>query len=50
MTWREVIALDDKQLTEVGVAALGARRKFLKVFEHVKHEAELKGIPTDIKK
>ncbi|KAI0244467.1 Flap-structured DNA-binding and RNA-binding protein [Massospora cicadina] len=45
---REVIALDDKQLSEVGVAALGARRKFLKVFEHVKHEAELKGISTKI--
>lgn len=44
--WQEIITMNDKQLTELGVAALGARRKFLKIFEHVKSEADLKGIST----
>ncbi|RKP07086.1 hypothetical protein THASP1DRAFT_2808, partial [Thamnocephalis sphaerospora] len=35
MTWREMVALDDEKLNEIGVAALGARRKMLKVFESV---------------
>lgn len=48
--WQEIILLDDKQLTELGVAALGARRKFLKIFEHVKNEADLKGISTVLPK
>jgi len=48
LKWQEIILLDDKQLTELGVAALGARRKFLKVFDHVKNEAKLKGISTDV--
>lgn len=34
-TWREMIALNDEQLEIIGVAALGARRKMLKVFELV---------------
>ncbi|KAI8054482.1 hypothetical protein BDF22DRAFT_614732, partial [Syncephalis plumigaleata] len=33
MTWRELVKLDDQQLSDKGVAALGARRKMLKVFE-----------------
>lgn len=36
MKWTELIELDDKQLEERGVNALGARRKMLKVFEQVK--------------
>ncbi|KAI9599228.1 hypothetical protein BDF19DRAFT_342806, partial [Syncephalis fuscata] len=35
MTWRELVKLDDQQLSDKGVAALGARRKMLKVFETV---------------
>jgi hypothetical protein len=38
MKWTELIELDDKQLEERGVNALGARRKMLKVFEQVKGE------------
>ncbi|KAK3375211.1 hypothetical protein B0H63DRAFT_400778 [Podospora didyma] len=36
MKWTELVELDDKQLEERGVNALGARRKMLKVFEQVK--------------
>ncbi|KAL2024459.1 hypothetical protein VTK56DRAFT_8270 [Thermocarpiscus australiensis] len=42
MKWTELIELDDKQLEERGVNALGARRKMLKVFEQVK-EARKEG-------
>lgn len=42
MKWNELIELDDKQLEERGVNALGARRKMLKVFEQVK-EAKAEG-------
>ncbi|KAJ1991644.1 Flap-structured DNA-binding and RNA-binding protein [Coemansia spiralis] len=35
MSWMEVVALNDEQLQAKGVAALGARRKMLKVFEAV---------------
>jgi len=38
MKWTDLIELDDKQLEERGVNALGARRKMLKVFEQVKGE------------
>jgi hypothetical protein len=31
--WREIIKMDEEQLIGKGVAALGARRKMLKVFE-----------------
>ncbi|CAG8972021.1 hypothetical protein HYALB_00008306 [Hymenoscyphus albidus] len=36
MNWTELVELDDKQLEERGVNALGARRKMLKVFDQVK--------------
>ena len=36
MRWEDLIELDDKQLEDRGVNALGARRKMLKVFEQVK--------------
>ncbi|KAK4189578.1 protein VTS1 [Podospora australis] len=38
MKWTDLIELDDKQLEDRGVNALGARRKMLKVFEQVKGE------------
>lgn len=42
MKWTDLIELDDRQLEERGVNALGARRKMLKVFEQVK-EAKAEG-------
>ncbi|EFX00630.1 sam domain containing protein [Grosmannia clavigera kw1407] len=42
MKWTDLIELDDAQLEERGVNALGARRKMLKVFEQVK-EAKADG-------
>lgn len=36
LKWNELVELDDKQLENRGVNALGARRKMLKVFEQVK--------------
>lgn len=48
MKWQEIIQMSDEQLTEKGVAALGARRKMIKVFEQVKIEASLKGISVDM--
>lgn len=40
MKWQDMIKLDDEQLSAKGVAALGARRKMLKVFEQVKQHCE----------
>ncbi|KAJ9077974.1 Flap-structured DNA-binding and RNA-binding protein [Entomophthora muscae] len=48
MHWRDIVAMDDQQLTDIGVAALGARRKFLKIFENIKKEAEDKGLTPSI--
>lgn len=42
MKWTDLVELDDRQLEERGVNALGARRKMLKVFEQVK-EAKADG-------
>ncbi|KAK0646474.1 hypothetical protein B0T16DRAFT_328153 [Cercophora newfieldiana] len=36
MKWTDLVELDDKQLEDRGVNALGARRKMLKVFDQVK--------------
>ncbi|KAH8880754.1 hypothetical protein GQ53DRAFT_524376 [Thozetella sp. PMI_491] len=36
LKWTELVELDDKQLEDRGVNALGARRKMLKVFEQVR--------------
>ena len=41
--WREMVAMDDAALEAKGVAALGARRKLLKVFENVRNA---QGIPV----
>lgn len=48
MKWQEIIQMDDEKLTEKGVAALGARRKMLKVFDQVKLEASQKGVNIEI--
>jgi hypothetical protein len=48
LKWQEIIQLSDEQLTEKGVAALGARRKMLKVFEQVKIEAALKNVSIEM--
>jgi hypothetical protein len=47
MRWQDIIKLSDEDLTAKGVAALGARRKMLKIFEQIKAEAPAKGISLD---
>ncbi|KAI8642735.1 hypothetical protein BD408DRAFT_175404 [Parasitella parasitica] len=41
MRWQDIIQLDDAALQDKGVAALGARRKMLKVFENVREQCRL---------
>ncbi|PPQ93652.1 hypothetical protein CVT25_012711 [Psilocybe cyanescens] len=36
LTWQELVVLDDATLEARGVAALGARRRLLRTFEHVR--------------
>ena len=36
MTWEEIVVLDDATLETKGVAALGARRRLLRTFDHVR--------------
>lgn len=54
--WKEMVIMDDKQLEDKGVAALGARRKMLKTFELVRKKYGIKmdgedspgsGVPSD---
>ncbi|ORX58060.1 hypothetical protein DM01DRAFT_232327, partial [Hesseltinella vesiculosa] len=33
LSWQDIVKMDDQKLQDQGVAALGARRKMLKVFE-----------------
>ena len=40
--WKEMVLMDDKQLEDKGVAALGARRKMLKTFELVRKKYGIK--------
>jgi hypothetical protein len=40
MKWQDVVKLSDEELVGKGVAALGARRKMLKVFENVRQHCE----------
>lgn len=40
MCWQDIIKLDDNALQGKGVAALGARRKMLKVFENIRDHCE----------
>ncbi|KAJ1977082.1 Flap-structured DNA-binding and RNA-binding protein [Dimargaris xerosporica] len=43
--WRDMVRMTDEDLTAKGVAALGARRKMLKVFDSVRQELEANGEP-----
>lgn len=43
MTWKEMVHLSDEELEKRGVAALGARRKMLKVFEKIKEQCKSDG-------
>ncbi|KAI8997040.1 hypothetical protein BDB01DRAFT_845732 [Pilobolus umbonatus] len=45
MKWQDMLRLDDQALSNKGVAALGARRKLLKVFEQVKSHCQINNIP-----
>jgi len=36
LTWQEMVVLDDATLESKGIAALGARRRLLRTFEHVR--------------
>ena len=38
LTWQEIVVLDDATLETKGVVALGARRRLLRSFEHVRKE------------
>lgn len=40
MKWQDIVKLSDEDLIAKGVAALGARRKMLKVFETVRQHCE----------
>ncbi|KAI8991017.1 hypothetical protein BDF20DRAFT_842237 [Mycotypha africana] len=44
MRWQDIIQLDDEALKTKGVAALGARRKMLKVFDQVKEYCQQNNI------
>ncbi|KAI9476161.1 MAG: hypothetical protein EXX96DRAFT_576025 [Benjaminiella poitrasii] len=44
-TWQEIVKMSDDDLLKKGVAALGARRKMLKVFENIKAHCEANNIP-----
>jgi len=44
MSWKDMVVLNDDELTQKGVAALGARRKLLKVFAMVQEEAKKQNI------
>ncbi|KAI0244272.1 Flap-structured DNA-binding and RNA-binding protein [Massospora cicadina] len=44
MHWRDIIVMNDQQLADLGVAALGARCRFLKAFELIKVEAYKRGL------
>ncbi|CAO3639260.1 unnamed protein product [Cunninghamella blakesleeana] len=45
MCWQDIIKLTDEELQTKGVAALGARRKMLKVFESVEQHCKQNNIP-----
>ncbi|KAF9528506.1 hypothetical protein CPB83DRAFT_854283 [Crepidotus variabilis] len=38
LTWQQMVVLDDAALETRGIAALGARRRLLRTFEHVRKE------------
>lgn len=43
MIWQEMVELDDAALEKKGVAALGARRRLLRSFDHVRREMGMEG-------
>ncbi|KAI8150110.1 hypothetical protein BJV82DRAFT_662202 [Fennellomyces sp. T-0311] len=45
MKWQDILKMSDEQLEKKGVAALGARRKMLKVFENVRAHCGANHIP-----
>ncbi|ORZ25653.1 hypothetical protein BCR42DRAFT_400618 [Absidia repens] len=47
MTWQTMVKLSDDDLKAKGVAALGARRKLLKVFDQVKNYCDKNNIKYD---
>ncbi|GAA5977793.1 hypothetical protein JCM11641_006074 [Rhodosporidiobolus odoratus] len=46
VSWKDMVAMGDKQLEDKGVSALGARRKLLKVFEVVRQKTGI-AAPAD---
>jgi hypothetical protein len=40
MKWQDIVKLTDTELEAKGVAALGARRKMLKIFENIRTHCE----------
>lgn len=44
MHWKKMVVMTDEQLEQIGVAALGARNKMIKVFELIRKECEFKKI------
>ncbi|CEP14462.1 hypothetical protein [Parasitella parasitica] len=43
-TWQEIVKMSDDELLKKGVAALGARRKMLKVFENIRAHCDANNI------
>jgi len=43
LTWQEMVVLDDASLEAKGVAALGARRRLLRTFEHARKRMGIDG-------
>jgi hypothetical protein len=41
MKWQDMLKMDDEALLGKGVAALGARRKLLKVFDQIKAHCQV---------
>lgn len=46
LTWQEMVVLDDATLEAKGVAALGARRRLLRTFEHARKRMGMEGSDT----
>ncbi|KEI39963.1 uncharacterized protein L969DRAFT_86570 [Mixia osmundae IAM 14324] len=44
--WRDMVMMDDKALQDIGVSALGARRKLLKIFQTVRAKTGM-SLPSD---
>lgn len=44
MTWREMVVMDDTMLEKKGVTAMGARRRLIRTFDHVRREMGMEEI------